>query len=87
MLGKGTGTKTGRAARTGRFVLCDVGSAPSNDYGGRDNRADEVGCPTEVGAVRTVGSAIRMAIVREHMPLPGPSWSGWTPGTAGSLAG
>ena len=52
MLGKGKATKTGRAAITGRFVLGDGGPASSNDYGGRDNRAEEVRSPTDVGAER-----------------------------------
>ena len=86
MLGMGKGTQTGRAATTGRFVFRDGGSVSSADYGGRVNRAEEVGCPTDVGAERRVGSAILMAIVREDMPPPAPSWSRWTPGTAGSSA-
>ena len=52
MLGQGKATTTGGAANTGRFVLCDGSPASSNDYGGRDNRAEEVGCPTDVGAER-----------------------------------
>lgn len=76
MLGRGEGTKTGRAARTGRFVPREGRSASSSDYGGRDNRAEKVGYPVDVGAERRVGSAILMAIVREDMPLPAPSWSG-----------
>ena len=55
MLGKGEATTTGKAAMTGRFVLCDGASASSNDYGRRDNREEKVGCPADVGAEKYLG--------------------------------
>lgn len=84
MLGKGNATKTGRAARIGRLVLCHGSSASSDDYGDRDNRAERVGRPTDVGAERSLawGQRSYMAKGREDTPLLAPSWSGWPLGTA-----